>query len=110
MEPYAMSIKDPLGNQIFLPMHLGTLQPGDNPGDIYDDVASVIRTPAMILKVNRGDSFDLHYYRSVGWKMTLLITAVFEHNKWRATECIQNPQSEKLTRMMLEGTIIQGIR
>ena len=110
MEQDVMSIKDPLGNQIFLPMHLGVLQPEDNPGDIYDDVASVIRTPAMIIKINRGEGFELNYYRSVGWKMTLLIIAVFEHNKWRAIECIQNPQTEKLTRLMAEGTIIQGIR
>ena len=110
MKNDVLSIKDPLGNQIFLPDELGRLHIEDNQGDIYDDVASVVKSPAMIIKISRGEGFELNYYRSVGWKMTLLIVAVFAENKWRAVECIQNPSSEKLTRMMAEGTIIQGIR
>jgi hypothetical protein len=104
-----LRIRDPLGNQIHLPDHLGKLEVAKNAGDIYDDVTAVIRSPAMIIKINRGDGFELNYYRSVGWKMTLLIIAVFEENKWRAVQCIQNPDVALLKTLMSDGIIIQSL-
>ena len=104
-----LRIRDPLGNQIYLPEQLGILKVEGNPGDIYDDVASVIKSPAMIIKRDLEDGFELNYFRSVGWKMTLLIIAIFEDNKWRAIQCVQNPNSDQLTKLMAEGTIIQSL-
>ena len=104
-----LRIRDPLGNQIHLPDHLGKLDLEGNVGDIYDDVSAVIQSPAMIIKINREKGFELNYYRSVGWKMTLLIIAIFEENKWRAVQCIQNPETETLKGLMAEGTIIQSL-
>ena len=104
-----LRIRDPLGNQIHLPDHLGKLEVEGNAGDIYDDVSAVIRSPAMIIKINRGDGFELNYYRSVGWKMTLLIIAVFEEDRWRAVQCIQNPEVTLLKSLMSDGIIIQSI-
>lgn len=104
-----LRIRDPLGNQIHLPDYLGKLELEGNAGDIYDDVSAVIQSPAMIIKINKEDGFELNYYRSVGWKMTLLIVAVFEENKWRAVECIQNPDVSLLKTLMSEGVIIQSL-
>lgn len=104
-----LRISDPLGNQIHLPGHLGNLEAGGNAGDIYDDVSAVIKSPAMIIKINRVNGFELNYYRSVGWKMTLLIIAVFEEDRWRAVQCIQNPDVTLLKSLMSEGIIIQSL-
>jgi len=109
MKSDILRIRDPLGNQIHLPDHLGRLDVDGNAGDIYDDVSAVIQSPAMIIKINRGDGFELNYYRSVGWKMTLLIVAVFEENKWRAVACIQNPDVALLKTLMSDGVIIQSL-
>src|SRR3712207_7521563 len=43
-------------------------------------------------------------YRSVGWKLALLIVAVPEHHQWRAVRCIPNPPSETLTRLDRKST------
>lgn len=97
-----------MGNLIFLPEDLCPVKPDKEAPEIYDDIASVISTPAFIVKVDGASGFELNYFRSVGWGYTFLMVAVFEDNRWKAVQCLQNPPIETMNDLLVRGKLIRG--
>lgn len=97
-----MSVVDPLGNTVFLLDAICTNEKNrDN--EIYDDAATVVQRPAMMIEVNEQDSKELYYYRSIGWHHTLLIVSRFVNHRWEAFHCIQNPTNRELSEILKRG-------
>lgn len=93
--------KDPFGKIIHLSP--GMIFTKNDPDEIYDDAATVIKKPAIIIEVKENDESQLYYFRSVGWNNTLLITAKFNNGRWEAYECLKNPSSEVLSAVLKKG-------
>jgi len=69
----------------------------------YDDAATVIKKPAMLVEVNENNERQLYYFRSVGWNSTLLITVRSNNGRWEAYNCIKNPSSKTLSSILKKG-------
>jgi hypothetical protein len=98
-----MSVTDPLGNTIFLLEGICAKQEGANEAEIYDNAATVIQKPALMIRVEVDHTVEQHYFRSVGWHSTMLIIASFTHDRWESKECIMNPSSEELSALLKKG-------
>jgi hypothetical protein len=95
--------RDPLGKSVFLID--GIFFSKKEPDEIYDDAATVIKKPAMIVEVNEHERTEFYYFRSVGWNNTLLITVHFNNksNRWEAHDYIKNPSSHVLSNLLKKG-------
>ena len=92
---------DPLGKTIhLLPADLFAQNESN---EIYDDVATVIRKPAMLIEVKENDESQYYYFRSVGWNNTLLIIVRSNNNQWEAYDYIKNPSSQMLSSILKQG-------
>jgi hypothetical protein len=78
---------DPLGKTIHLLPAI--LFPDNKAGEIYDDAATVIQKPAILIEANENNETEYHYFRSVGWNNTLLITVRFKNGRWEAYKCVK---------------------
>lgn len=96
-------ITDPLGNTIQLPCECGT-NAEETDHDKYDDAATVILKPAMMIQVKEGKQEIMYYFRSVGWHKTMLIIVNYKLGKWEHTKCIFDPSNEMLSEIMKKGT------
>jgi hypothetical protein len=95
-----MSIIDPLGRTIHL---LEGIRVEEDDPDIYDDVATVIQKPALLIEVDENNEIEFYYFRSVGWYNTLLIMVHFQNNQWEAYSRIKNPLNEVLNNLLKKG-------
>ena len=94
---------DPHDNEVNIPKQLlpAVLLTGGNP-DIYDPPEKVIQRPAILLTSCKEppssptETCENHYYRSIGWGETLLISARKVAGRWRAYRCIYNPSLKQL--------------
>jgi hypothetical protein len=93
--------KDPFGKMIHLSP--GMILAGNDPDEIYDDAATVIKKPAIIIEVKEDNETQLYYFRSIGWNSTLLIAAKLNNGRWEAYECLKNPSSEILSAVLKKG-------
>lgn len=93
---------DPLGNTIHLLDRICDAEPGRKQ-EIYDDAATVIQKPAMLIEVSENNSRLLYYFRSIGWQHTLLIVARYFNEHWEAYECVKNPSHEELAALLKKG-------
>ena len=97
-----MSVKDPLGNTIFLLEGICVENEEPDP-EIYDSATTVIQKPAMIIRVESDQIIQHYYFRSVGWHNTLLISVQFNGEKWISDKCFRNPSNEKLAALLKNG-------
>lgn len=94
---------DPFGKTIFF---LHGIRIGINDKEeheIFDNAATVIQKPAILVEVKENDKTEFFYFRSIGWHNTMLIKARFNNNRWEAYNCIKNPASEELSALLKRG-------
>jgi hypothetical protein len=96
-------IKDPLGNHIRLPKNLCDLEGKEVSPEIYDDADTAIKKPAFIIETMQEGRTELHYFRSIGWHHTLLLTVRKKDGEWVASTCILNPERKHLTYLLTQG-------
>lgn len=105
-----MIVSDPLGNEISLVPDICIIQQetaetkmNDVDSEIYDDIATVIRKPAIMVESETGGQTKLYYFRSVGWQKTLLIEVKYHNNHWEAYQCTWNPSNQQLSDVLKKG-------
>jgi hypothetical protein len=94
---------DPFGRTIFFTENICHDEEPKEPNEIFDGVAAVIEKPILMFEVNEGDALQLYYYRSVGWHKTMLVTAEKKKERWVVTDCIRNPDTNRLSALMKTG-------
>ena len=96
------SVKDPLGNEIFL-VHVYS-QPflESITEDNLEEFSDAIKKPALLLEVNENDK-ELYYLRAIDWDRKILLVAQFVNNRWESVRHIENPSSEDLALVMKKG-------
>jgi hypothetical protein len=92
---------DPLGRTIFLLSGISITR--NEEYGIFDDAATVIKKPAILLEVKENSETEFYYFRSIGWNNTLLIKVHFKNNRWEAYHCTKNPSNEELTAILRKG-------
>ena len=97
------AIIDPLGNEVHLAGKLNKLTV--NESEVYDDLTDVIKSPSIVIK-GIEKATEIHYYRSIGWNVDILISAKKKGRNWVVTRCIQNPPAEKINRLIKEGSVM----
>src|SRR5688572_23081645 len=103
MKSEARVVTDPLQNTVYLLQGLCKEEESLNNEEIYDDAATVIMKPAMMIQSREGEQTVFYYFRSVGWHNTMLITVENTNNRWEAFQCIRNPSNEQLSEIMKKG-------
>ena len=93
--------KDPFGKMIHILPEIFFNESESQ--EIYDDAATVVKKPAIVVEVNEGHETRFYYFRSVGWHNTLLITTRLNNGRWEAYDCIKNPSSEVLLSVLKKG-------
>lgn len=93
--------KDPFGKLIHLSP--GMILSENDPDEVYDDAATVIKKPAIVIEVKENNETQLYYFRSVGWNSTLLITAKLNNGRWEAYDYLKNPTSKILSAILKKG-------
>src|SRR5689334_11893066 len=93
----ARTVTDPLGHPVFL---LDDLSEFTAKGGIYDDVSKVISKPALIIETMNANEKEMHYFRSIGWDHTMLITVHFRNNRWEAVHYQRDPPNESLAEIL----------
>jgi hypothetical protein len=97
----AMKIVDPLGKAVYLlPAICGEK---NEHHEVYDDAATVIHKPAILVETRENGELQFHYFRSVGWNSTLLIAARFQNHRWEAYSCVKNPTTRELSAILKRG-------
>lgn len=94
---------DPFGNTIFLLQDICISHNLTEENEIYDDAATVISKPALVIEVKVDGPPELYYFRSVGWDSTMLITAHLHNERWETSNCVRNPSNEALSDLMRKG-------
>jgi hypothetical protein len=96
------SVKDPLGNEIFL-VHLYSEPYKEKLNDdSVEQFTKAIQKPALLLEVN-GKHRELYYLRATDWDRRILLVAQFVNNRWESVRHIDNPSSEDLALVMKKG-------
>ena len=95
------SVRDPLGKEILILSSI-ILDRNEEEG-IYDDAATVIKRPAILIEIEEHNTTEFFYFRSIGWNNTMLIRVRFFNNRWEAYQSIKNPSSEELTSLLKRG-------
>lgn len=93
--------QDPFGKQIHLLTKFSFTE--TESAEVYDDAATVIKKPAIIIEVIENNATQLYYFRSVGWNSTLLIAVRFNNGQWEAFDLVKNPTSEMLLDILKKG-------
>ena len=97
-----MWVTDPLGNTVALMQGSCAPLKGHSAEEVYDDLATVIRKPAMLVASRQG-SKQMFYFRSVGWHDTILVTVQWHAERWETTSCIHNPTNVHLSELLRSG-------
>jgi hypothetical protein len=96
----ARAVTDPLGNAVFL---LDDLSKFTAKGGIYDDATTVITKPALVIETIEDNEKEMHYFRSIGWDHTMLITVHFRNNRWEASSYLRDPPNDMLAVILKKG-------
>lgn len=91
------SENDPFGRAIF-----SLRSVCDTGSETYEDVANVIRRPALVIEI-KEDPRQLFFYRSVNWHETMLIGVHLQNQQWRAFSCTRNPASDLISGLLKRG-------
>lgn len=97
------SVTDPKGNEVFLLQDPGMELREDPESEIYDDAGVVVSRPALLIEEDSGGERLLHYFRSIGWNNTMLITAHFQNGRWEAGQYQRNPSSDQISALLRRG-------
>jgi len=97
---------DPYGNEVKVPKKLlpAVLRMENNPA-IYDGPERVIQHPALLLtscnepQASLTETCENHYFRSIGWENTVLISARKQEGRWTAYRCLSNPSFKLLAQL-----------
>lgn len=92
---------DPFGKTIHLLPAVSIIE--NEAAEIFDDAATVIEKPALVIEVTENNETQLYYFRSVGWNNTLLITVRHTNNRWEAYNFIKNASSQFLLSVLKKG-------
>lgn len=96
-----VSVMDPSGQIVFFIE--GTIpERKEEDSDVYDDIASVISKPALIIE-SANDPAVRYYFRSVGWHRTLLIQAGFRNGRWETEVTTRDPSGVMLSHIIQNG-------
>ena len=101
-----ITVIDPKGNEVSIPKKLlpADLLSGRNKA-VYDPPEKVIERPAILLTTCKEaaaaptETCENHYFRSIGWQDTLLISARKKEGRWTAYQCICNPSFQQLSHL-----------
>ena len=95
-------ITDPLGHRVFLIN--GLFEPeAPGPADEEEaDLGTAIRRPALIIETTRNGS-ELHFFRTLAWNSTILVSARKEGEAWLVFRFLRNPSFEHLAGIMKDG-------
>lgn len=99
-------VTDPIGYEIYLPPDLceeGTPEPFAT--QMASRFYHVLETPACIIELS---SYERCYFRSLGWNCTVLISVIFQNEKWVADQCQKNPSKEYILELLQTGKFIAG--
>ena len=99
--PNEVAVTDPLGKTIYLLPGIFFSQ--NEVEEVYDDATAIIKKPAMLIEVRENNSTEFYYFRSIGWKKTLLVVTRWSNNRWEAYKCLKNPSSEILSAILKKG-------
>lgn len=103
MENEETIVTDPLGNRVRISEDLCDLDGQPISSEIYDDVNTAVEKPAFIIETSHDSTTELHYFRSIGWGHTLLLTARRLDHHWQAASCVTNPTTESLSKLLTKG-------
>jgi hypothetical protein len=96
-------IDDPLGRKICVAKNLCSLENEQiNSLDLYDDLSSVIAKPAILIETS-DLPVELFYFRSIGWKLSVLIKVKLKKRLWEAYKCVINPSDADIVRLLKKG-------
>lgn len=105
MKDEVVYIEDPLGHMVSFQKEMLFLDAQDtNTHDLYDDLYSVIKKPALLIQTDPPK--ELNYFRSLGWQFSVLIKAKPGNSHWEAYKCIINPSDKDIVALMKAGTQI----
>jgi hypothetical protein len=96
-----MTAVDPLGKTIFLLPGICVTE--NEEYEIYDDAATVIQRPALLVEAKEADKTIFYYFRAIGWQNTLLIIVEWSNQRWEVVNCIKNPSSNELSDVLKKG-------
>ena len=96
-------IDDPLGRKICMAKNLCSLENKEiNSLDLYDDLLSVIKKPALLIQTS-GAPTEFLYFRSIGWHLSVLIRVKFINHFWQAYKCTINPLDADIVDILKNG-------
>jgi len=98
-----MILTDPLGHSIWLSQTILTLIAEQLISEVYGDIAAIIQKPALIIETVQESGLELHFFRSVGWHTTVLLSAKKAGDLWTAYHCLKNPSSACLHNLLRKG-------
>jgi hypothetical protein len=96
-------ITDPLGNQINLPVNLFNHPVEDVADQLYNEAVSALKKPALVIESVTNNEREIHYFRSIDWNITMLVSVRLTDNRWVVHSYIQNPASELLAGYLRNG-------
>jgi hypothetical protein len=93
-------VVDPLGISVSVPAGFceGIEEDGE---EAESQLINTIAKPALILEAPRKQL--RHYYRSVGWHRTVLLTVEKAKDNWLVIECRLDPSTELMSSLFAEG-------
>lgn len=96
-------IDDPLDRKICMAGNLCSLENKEiNSLDLYDDLSSVIKNPALLIQTSDTQP-EFLYFRSIGWHLSVLIRVKFINQFWQAYKCTLNPSDADIVDLLKKG-------
>ena len=96
-------IDDPLGRKICMAKNLFSLENKEiNSLDLYDDLLSVIKKPALLIQTSDPQT-EFLYFRSIGWHLSVLIRVKLINQFWQAYKCTLNPSDADIVALLKNG-------
>jgi len=98
MAEESVIVSDSLGNVIyFSSAYLSQLEE-----KLREDIVTALQKPALIIEENVEHRL-MHYYRSVDWHETMLVTAFAANHHWEPLSFQRNPSPDLLANLLRNG-------
>ena len=91
-------LQDPLGNRITISSELI-----ENCREGINRIRSVIRSPAFVIRTKNR---SLYFIKLVSPGTNLLIEATFRGQEYRASNYLENPSVEYISRLLTKGSLL----